>query len=72
MVPNNKNLKYFGQNYFFKLQKIALKFIGFWPGDEQTSKRQKALTIFNAFFILAAVGFEFYFAYVNLDNLGFV
>lgn len=72
MVSNSRKLKYSDPKYYFKLQKVPSKFIGFWPGDENLTIFKLSLTIFHAVFILVAVAFEFNFAYINADNLGFV
>jgi hypothetical protein len=63
---------YSDENYFFKLQKIPLKFVGFWPGDERTKISGVALALFNSMLILLTVGFEFNFVYIHSDNLGSV
>lgn len=70
ILQNNKNENSLDEKSFFRVQKIALKFIGFWAVDYASVKIWKIyLAILNAFVVIAAVIFELAFVYENRENL---
>lgn len=55
--------------YFFRIQKIGWKFIGFWPGRDKVSSLKLALAIANGLEVLIYCAFQLNFCYENQENL---
>lgn len=64
------NLENFSaRKYFFSIQKLGWKFIGFWPGSDNITKFQLALVFFNVFEVLIYCIFQLNFCYVKRERL---
>lgn len=57
------------RKYFFRIQKIGWRFIGFWPGSDNVSTFQLALAILNGLEVLIYCACQFSFCYENRGNL---
>lgn len=47
-----KDERYMYEEYFFRIQRIFLRFIGFWPSTKYMKKYQIRLAIFNSMIVL--------------------
>jgi hypothetical protein len=61
--------RFTNKEFFFRVQKIGWKFIGFWPGSDDITKIQLIVAVLNAIEVLFYCIFQFYFCYVNRSNL---
>ena len=61
--------KFSAKKYFFPIQQLGWKFIGFWPGSDAVTKLQLAVAFLNVFEILVYCIFQFNFCYVNRTDL---
>lgn len=52
MLEMLKDERYMNEEYFFRIQRIFLRFIGFWPSTEYMKKYQIRLAIFNSMIVL--------------------
>jgi hypothetical protein len=57
------------EKYFFIVQRVIFKLIGFWPEGEEFLAWQMSLAIFNALEILFFASFQVNFCIKNFDNL---
>lgn len=57
------------RKYFFAVQKLGWKLIGFWPGDDHITTFQLSLAVLNSLEVLIYGYFQLVFCYANLDNL---
>lgn len=72
MTNFEENFKYLDKLNFFKVQRLFLRFVGFWPGDDKNSKFGLFRAILHATFLYIVVGFEINFAFVFSDKLALV
>lgn len=57
------------RKYFFRIQKLGWRLIGFWPGSNSISTLQLVLAILNGLEVLIYGVFQLTFCYVNRNNL---
>ncbi len=60
------------QKYFFRVQKVGWRIVGFWPGNDNISKPRVILAIANSIEILVYSVFQLLYCYDNTDNLVFL
>jgi hypothetical protein len=61
--------KYENKKYFFRIQKSAFKFIGFFPGNENITTWQVALSFISPFVIFTYGIFQLNYIYNHLNDL---
>lgn len=57
------------RKYFFRVQKIGWRLIGFWPGSDNISTLQILIAILNSLEVLIYAVFQLTFCYANRANL---
>lgn len=57
------------KKFFFRVQKIGWKFIGFWPGSDKFSSFISIHVILNCLEVLIYAAFQLAFCFVNRGNL---
>lgn len=63
-----KDSKYNEEKYFFRIQKLGWRFLGFWPASEIISLPQIIFAVFNALEILFNAVFQLNYSYVFRDG----
>lgn len=63
------NPKFATKKFFFRVQMLGWKFIGFWPGNEETPTVLIIFAIFNSFEIFFNAIFQLNYCYLNRYNL---
>lgn len=61
--------RFIERKYFFRVQKIGWKLIGFWPGSDNVSTFQIIISVLNSLEVLIYAVFQLSFCYVNRANL---
>lgn len=61
--------EFYHKKYFFIVQKLGWKILGFWPSSANISKLRIVLAVANSFEILIYSMFQLMYCYSNLDNL---
>lgn len=57
------------KKFFFPIQKLGWRFIGFWLGSDNITRLQILVAVLNSFEVLIYCVFQFNFCYVNRDKL---
>jgi hypothetical protein len=68
-MPVFDRSKFKAKKFFFPIQMLGWKILGFWPGSKHISKLQLAFILFNVFEVLIYGTFQLNFCYQNRENL---
>lgn len=67
-IPKLSVEKFSEKKFFFPIQKLGWRFIGFWPGSASIANWQIALAFYNVFLVLIYAVFQLMFCYsINGD-----
>lgn len=70
MIPRKlQNERFEDEKYFFRVQQVGWKIVGFWPGMDNVPTRRIALAIANSIHILVYGCFQMLYCYERLDDL---
>lgn len=61
--------KFSDKKFFFPIQRLGWRIIGFWPGSDNITKLQIFIAVFNALEILVYSFFQFNFCFLNRGKL---
>ena len=68
MLEIFKDERYMDEKYFFRIQRIFLRFIGFWPSTNYMKNYQIRLAIFNSMIVLVYGVFQLNYC-IKSDSL---
>lgn len=68
-IPKLSVEKFSEKKFFFPIQKIGWRFIGFWPGSDSIASWQIALAVCNALLVLIYAVFQLMFCFANNGDL---
>lgn len=71
-MPKMDTEQFSEKKFFFRVQKVGWKIVGFWPGSDNVSTFQTVLAVANCIEILIYSVFQLMYCYTNLDNLVFL